>query len=123
MYTLDTNAILYYIENDPSVVSTIEEIFLRHAPVYISAITELELFSFPSLNFIDAKRIEDFIKIIVVIPVDSQIARRGGSLRARYKLRTPDSVIAATAMLTGTQLVTRNVRDFQKIPDLQILKI
>ena len=123
MYTLDTNAILYYIENDPNVVFVVEDIFRNNIPVYISAITELELFSFTNLNIADEERIENFIKIVTVIPVESQIARRAGALRAQYKLKTPDSAIAATAILTGSQLVTRNIKDFRKVPHLRLLKI
>ncbi|MPZ78070.1 MAG: PIN domain-containing protein [Deltaproteobacteria bacterium] len=48
-YTLDTNAILYYLKDDSNAVSLLREIFAHDAPVYISAITELELFAFSNL--------------------------------------------------------------------------
>ena len=35
-------------------------------------------------------------------------------------LQTADGIIAATAVFTGTTLVTRNVRDFKKVPTLNI---
>jgi predicted nucleic acid-binding protein len=35
----------------------------------------------------------------------------------------PDSTIAATAMFTGSTLLTRNTRDFEKVPQLSLLKI
>jgi predicted nucleic acid-binding protein len=36
---------------------------------------------------------------------------------------TPDSAIAATALFTETQLITRNVRDFKHIPELALREI
>ena len=38
-------------------------------------------------------------------------------------LKTPDSAIAATAMLTKTTLLTRNVNDFRPIEDLKVQEI
>jgi predicted nucleic acid-binding protein len=40
-----------------------------------------------------------------------------------YRLKTPDSAIAATAMLTKTTLLTRNVDDFRQIDDLKVQEI
>jgi predicted nucleic acid-binding protein len=53
---------------------------------------------------------------LTVIDVDSRIAQLSGQLRARYGIKALDSFIAATALMTGTTLVTRNVRDFHRVP-------
>ena len=50
MYTLDTNAILYYLKDDPDTVSSLTNIFTHEVPLYVSAITELELFAFSNLS-------------------------------------------------------------------------
>jgi len=52
-----------------------------------------------------------------IVPVSSEIATISGKLRARQErsgrtLAGADALIAATAIHTGTTLVTRNVRDF-----------
>jgi predicted nucleic acid-binding protein len=54
----------------------------------------------------------------VVLPVTEEVARVGGSLRGRLqsdgRTRTQaDMLIAATAIVHGVALVTRNVRDFE----------
>jgi predicted nucleic acid-binding protein len=51
------------------------------------------------------------------------LAREAGRLRGLYGIKTPDSAIAAAALLTGTQLITRNVRDFKPIPELALREI
>ncbi len=123
MYTLDTNAIIYYLKNDPKTVSVLEEIFNQDFPIYISAITEAELFGFSNLTFKEAKRIDDLLTTLLFIPLDSHLARIAGFFRRQYKLKIPDCIIAATATFTNSTLITRNIRDFKKIPDVKLLQI
>jgi predicted nucleic acid-binding protein len=122
-YTLDTNAILYYLKDDSNAVRLLREIFLHDAPIYISAITELELFAFSSLSAQEHALIDELISTLSVIPVDSHVARLAAFIRREYRLKVPDSVIAGTAMFTGSALVTRNTRDFKKVSGLSLLKI
>jgi predicted nucleic acid-binding protein len=58
-----------------------------------------------------------------VIDVDSRIAQLSGQLRASYGIKALDSFIAATALMTGTALATRNVRDFHRVPYLDIREL
>lgn len=120
MYTLDTNAIIYYLKGDAKVVETIKEVFGMNSPIYVSTVTEIELFGFHDLTDTEAADIDEFLHIVSVIPVDSRIARLAGAVRKNHHLKLPDSVIAATALFTGTRLLTRNVADFKKVPDLQV---
>ena len=50
-----------------------------------------------------------------VLPIDSRVADRWGHLLAQCGRPLPaiDSLLAATALIHGLALVTRNVRDFQ----------
>ncbi len=54
------------------------------------------------------------------IPVVRTIAERAGRLRRTAALRTPDALIAATALEHHLVLVTRNTRDFQPARGLKI---
>jgi predicted nucleic acid-binding protein len=74
------------------------EIFLHDAPVYISAITELELFAFSSLSAQKHALIDEIISTLSVIPVDSHIARLAAFIRREHRLKVPESVIVAPAM-------------------------
>ena len=123
MYTLDTNAIIYYIKGDSAAALALNKLFSQPQPIYVSAITELELFSFSNLSVQETDRIEETLNSLSVIPVDSKIARIAGPLRQSHRLKVPDSAIAATALFTNTTLVTRNISDFKKIPNLKFLKI
>ena len=123
MYTLDTNAILYYLKDDADAVAVLRGVFVENVPVYVSAITELELFAYPNLSIEEESLIEELLATTSVLPVDSRIARLAPLVRRDYRLKVPDSVIAATAMFTGSKLLTRNHRDFRKVSRLTTLKI
>ena len=123
MYTLEKNAIIYFLKDDPNAVGALRSVFNQDVPLYISAITEIELFGFPKLSDQEAEQIEEILRTVAIIPVDSRIARTAGLIRRTYHVMIADSVIAATALFTGTTLLTRNTRDFQKIPNLSVQKI
>ncbi|MBI3599524.1 MAG: PIN domain-containing protein [Nitrospinae bacterium] len=86
MYTLDTNTIIYFLKDEISVVSLLKDIFLQNVPLYISAITEIELFGFPKLTDTEAEQIDEILRTVAVIPVDSRIARIAGQIRRIYDL-------------------------------------
>jgi len=123
VYTLDTNAILYYLKDDPDTVSSLRNVFTKNVPLYVSAITELELFAFSNLRTAEEKLIEELLTTVAVISLDSHIARLAAFIRRQYRLKVADSVIAATAMFTGSTLLTRNTRDFRRIPNLSLLRV
>jgi hypothetical protein len=124
MYTLDTNAIIYFLKGDKEAISVLEKIINENCgPIYISSITEAELFSYANLTDQDENDLEEMLTTLATIAVDSRLARIAAWIRRQYGLKIADSIITATAIFTGTTLVTRNIKDFDKIPNLRLLKI
>jgi len=123
MYVLDTNVLIYYSKNESDVVSAVEKMYEENKPVYVSAITEAEFFSYANLVDEEVESIEAFLKTVFIVPFESRLARLSGLIRRTYRLELADSAIAATALLTGSLLVTRNVGDFKKIDGLRLQKI
>jgi predicted nucleic acid-binding protein len=123
MFVLDTNAIIYYLKDEQSAVKVIDKIFAQNSIIYISVITELELLSFSNLTTNELSKIEEFLQIVSIVPLDSRLARVAANLRRLYKIKTVDSIIAATSLYTGSALVTRNIKDFQKIIGLKLIQI
>jgi predicted nucleic acid-binding protein len=91
--------------------------------LFVSAVTEHELYSYPHLTSVEVARIDALLTPRTVIGVDSRIAQLSGQLRATYGIKALDSFIAATALMTGTTLATRNGRDFRRIPNLDIREL
>jgi predicted nucleic acid-binding protein len=52
--------------------------------------------------------------------VDRAIAERAGRIRRRHGMRTPDALIAATAVEHDLTLVTRNTRGFVAVRGLKV---
>ncbi|MGZ5297185.1 MAG: type II toxin-antitoxin system VapC family toxin [Actinomycetota bacterium] len=55
------------------------------------------------------------------LPIDRAIAERAGRIRRTTDIRTPDALIAATALEHGLGLMTRNAGDFSRVADLKIV--
>ena len=59
------------------------------------------------------RRAEVLLSGFGVDEVDAEIADRAASLRRdRPRLKLPDAIVLATALLRGRVLVTRNIKDF-----------
>ena len=120
MVTLDTNAVIYYLNGDESVCLRINEELGRGMPLYVSSITVAELLRFPKLTDAEERSIRTFLSICSVINVDAIIAEQSGLIGRMYNLKLADSIIAATALFTGSTLLTRNTRDFKRVPTLAV---
>jgi predicted nucleic acid-binding protein len=53
-------------------------------------------------------------------PVDRQVAETAGRIRRETGIRTPDALIAATALVHSLALLTRNRRDFERVRRLRL---
>ena len=82
-----------------------------------SVITRCELFAG---RYDDEGIIRFLLEPFVEVPITRSIAERAGRLRRATRVRTPDALIAATALEGELTLVTRNVSDFSGIEDLRI---
>jgi len=96
------NAIIYYLNGDAAGIEVIRPVLSGDVSLYISAIIELELFGYPQLTDDEAERLEELLRSMVIILVDSRIARIAGTVCRQYRLKTADSAIAGTALLTHT---------------------
>lgn len=82
-----------------------------------SVITRCELFSGTD----DEEDLNRMLAPFREIPVDRRIAELGGRLRRETGIRTPDALIAATALAHELSLRTRNRRDFEPVAGLQVI--
>lgn len=122
-FLLDTNAVMALL-NDPGGKVSLRA--RKHAPsdIGLSAIVVHELYfgAYKSqrrdrnIALVGALRFE-------ILPFDQDDARHAGELRAGLALQgTPiggyDVLIAGQARARGLTLVTRNLREFQRVPGL-----
>ena len=86
------------------------------APVAVSVVTRCELFAGRD----ESARLRRLLGSMVEIGVDAEIAELAGLTRRRFNIATPDALIAATALVHGLTLVTRNRRHFDRVADLRV---
>jgi len=85
--------------------------------VSYSVVTRCELYAGTKA---DETELNVLLAPFTELPVDRSIAERAGRLRRQTGTRIADALIAATALENGLSLVTRNVRDFKRVPGLQL---
>jgi predicted nucleic acid-binding protein len=130
-YLVDTNVLSELRRRDPD-GNVVRWMTARPATtLYLSVLTTGELRKgIEALPDGDCKRrLVDWLEVEVpayfggrVLPVDVAVADRWGRLLAASSRPLPaiDSLLAATALVHGLTLVTRNVRDF-RYPDLSLV--
>jgi len=85
MYTLDTNIIIYFLKGESKVKEFLRENTLKNSRFFISTISEAELFGYPEITSEEILKIDEILKTISIIPIDSQIARLAGFFKKKYK--------------------------------------
>lgn len=120
----DTNIVIAYLEGDPAATESILAWTRERRILFLSTVAESEVLSFSQFTNEERTATEKFLEEnFTSVVFDRVIARIAANIRHTTKIRFPDAAIAATALFTKTPLVTRNVRDFKKVPDLQILSL
>ena len=84
MILLDTNAVIYYLQNNAKTVKIIDRLRKKEKNFAISTITEMEVLSFPDLEPEQIAKISMWMNDeVFVIPVDSYIAREAARVRRK----------------------------------------
>lgn len=127
MLVLDSNTISYYFRGDPLVVGRLQS--LRPVDLGVPCIVEYELrFGLarlaPDMAAPRLAALAQFLQPLQLLPFDSDCAQHAARIRAELeRAGTPigphDLLIAATALRHHATLVTRNVREFCRVPGLQ----
>jgi predicted nucleic acid-binding protein len=119
MYLLDTNAVIDFCN---SKLPLSGRRLLADSEPAISIITRIELFASSKITEQERLRLEDFVNISKVFDqFTSDIIGQTISIRQVYKTKLPDAIIAATTIVNGLTLVTRNTSDFESIKGLSLI--
>jgi predicted nucleic acid-binding protein len=113
---LDTNAVLSILGSE-KVFSSLEG-----KELFISFITELELFSYPALTKEEEKSITFFLSKVTILDINQGIKAKAIRFRKKYKLKLPDAIICATAASKNMPLIS-NDKQLKKITALPIVTL
>jgi predicted nucleic acid-binding protein len=111
---VDTSVLIDYLRGDQQAAEVLER-ERAAAALHASEITRLEVLAGMQPAEEDGTRL--LLSTIVWHPVDTEVAEEAGALGRKWlpshhSIDSADLAIAATAIRTGSRLLTRNVRHF-----------
>jgi predicted nucleic acid-binding protein len=119
-YLIDTNAVIDYLgKRLPATCMDFMNSVIDAVP-NVSVVTKIEVLGFNApdehyqllISFIDDATVLDLTNNVVDASID---------IRKRYKIKLPDAIIAATALVYGLVLISHNVSDFRHIKELKVV--
>jgi tRNA(fMet)-specific endonuclease VapC len=125
-HLLDTCTCIYTLNNRPKEVA---QVLAKHTnSVAISSLTYYELMYGACLSNNperQLKTIEAFTALLPILNFDQNAARHSGRIRSELKrLGTPigpiDTLIAGHALSLNLTVVTNNIKEFERVSELQI---
>lgn len=116
-YLIDSNTAIDYLDDKlPAIGATL----IDEITVQISLIARMELLAWPSATDPQIIVLQQFIKACVVHNIDEPIVLKAIEIRKANRIKLPDAIVAATAIVHNLVWVTRNTSDFKKIGGIEL---
>jgi len=105
-FVLDTNAVIFLTSRGNVVPLSLEK-ELNGAELFISVITEIELFAKPAMLSDEEEILRAFLSDkIHIIDLTNEIKQEVIAFRRSTKHKLPDCIVAATAIILNAMLLT-----------------
>ena len=114
---VDTNVLIYYFDGKPKA-----EKLIKGNHIFVSSITAIELLGYPGLSPHQEQTIRSFLNNCQLVELTPAIREQTIKLRQSMKIKTPDAIIAASALELSLPLATEDT-DFDKIPNLTVVHL
>jgi predicted nucleic acid-binding protein len=128
----DTSACIYYLARQEPWFSLLAPILARASAgplrIVLSAIVQLELLVKPYRMRDQAlvRRVHAFTAAhrgIVSAPISPDVVDAAAQVRAAFRLKIPDAIVAASAAVAGAGLVIGNDAEFVRLNDADHLRL
>jgi predicted nucleic acid-binding protein len=117
-YLLDTNAVINYLDASlPLTGMQFLDAIVDDEPI-ISIITKMETPGFHFKSIMEQTAMETFASGSTILDLNNDIVNTTIAIRKTKKMKLPDAIIAATALVYGLVLVSSNISDFKNIAGL-----
>lgn len=126
----DTTPIIYFVEANPNYDALVTDVFRRVDKGLVqgitSAISVCEVLIVPMRNA-DVALQAAYKDLLLnsahfeTVPVTADVAELGASLRATYKLRTPDALQIACAIDSGCDVFLTNDMALKRVSEIRVL--
>lgn len=119
-YLFDSNVFIFQLNG---VLGETGQVLLRTGLLEggaYSVISRIEVLGYPQ-SAAELALAEELFERLNPIAVDDAVIAQTIRLRQMRKIKIPDAIIAASALIQGLPLVTNNVSDFQWIEGLRLI--
>jgi predicted nucleic acid-binding protein len=117
---VDSNVIIDYVSNRIPEKSAKQLDIYFNSNFSVSIISKIEVLGFNTQEF-ELEQLESFIQLSSIVYMDEAVADKTIEIRRMKRIKLPDAIIAATALVQNCILLSHNTTDFNKIEGLQVL--
>lgn len=117
-YLIDKNICIAYLDKT---LPDKGHVFVGDLPVVLSVMTRIELLGWFKAPRRTLNRLGNYVNNAFIYPLNEPLILKIIELRQLYKIKTPDAIITATALINDMTLLTRNLSDFKQIPGLKFI--
>ena len=126
MFLLDTNTLIYFFKGQGNVAERLFAVPPGDVTISSVSLYEIEVGIAKSEQPTKRRRqFDTFLAVVSLLPFDSSAARAAATVRVDLEKRglpigPLDNLIAGVALAHRATLVTRNTREFSRVPNLAI---
>ena len=114
MILIDSNIIVYSYLPQYEYLRTL----ISRDSVFVSEISRIEVLGYHKLTSDEEHYFRNIFDLVTVIIPSREVFDIAIEIRKNHKLTLGDSIIGATALMQGLTIYTRNLKDFENIPNL-----
>ena len=111
----DTNPLIYLLNGNLEAAKYLDE-----KQVWVSVISELELFGKKGLSDFEIDEINHLLDSCFIAEINPQIKQITKNLMQEVSVKLPDAIVAATSIYLDLPLLTADV-EFEKINGLKLI--
>jgi len=116
---VDSNVIIDYVSNRIPEKSAKQLDIYFNSNFSVSIISKIEVLGFNTQEY-ELEQLESFIQLSSIVYIDEAVADKTIESRRMKRIKLPDAIIAATALVQNCILLSHNTTDFNKIEGLQV---
>lgn len=113
---LDSNLVIYAARPE---YPGLRRLITARSPA-VSAVSVVEVLGYHTLTAAKRSHFEAFFTAAEVLPLSDAVVTRAVMLRQARRMSLGNAMVAATALVFGRELLTRNVKDFAGVPGLAV---
>jgi predicted nucleic acid-binding protein len=116
MILLDSNIVIYASKKEYSFLND----FLIHEDLAVSIITKIEVLGYHGISPFEKNILTELFNVFHILEINTDCVNTAIEIRLNHRLSLGDAIIAASAINHKLTLVTRNIKDFEKVKHLKL---